>query len=123
MAALTVIRKRSETRWPTAATLLLAGFAAGCAGSDPVASVLAQPGKYEYYPCPQLIEEWRRTSIRERELKGLMDKAARDTGGALVSALAYQSDYLTVRGELRMLETEAQRKKCEIPQWRSDRSW
>jgi hypothetical protein len=103
--------------------LFLAALAAGCAGVDPVASVLAQPGKYDYYPCPQLIEELRRISIKERELKGLMDKAARDTGGALVSALAYQSDYLTVRGELRMLEMEAQRKKCEIPQWRSDRSW
>ena len=102
--------------------LLLAALAAGCAGHDQVASVLAQPGKYEFYPCPQLIEEWRRASIRERELKGLMDKAAQDAGGAFVSVIAYQSDYLTARGEVRMLEAEAQRKRCELPQWRSDRS-
>jgi hypothetical protein len=96
---------------------------AGCAGgTDQVASVLAQPGKYEFYPCPQLVEEWRRVSIREREIKGLMDKASREAGGAFVNAIAYQSDYLTARGELRMLEAEAQRKKCELPQWRSDRS-
>jgi len=94
----------------------MAALAAGCASSDPVATVLAHPGKYEFYPCPQLIETWGRVSARERELKELMDKAARDAGGALVSLLAYQSDYLTVRGELRMVEMEARRKKCEIPQ-------
>ena len=30
----------------------------------------------------------------------------------MISVIAYQSEYLTARGELRMLETEAQRKKC-----------
>ena len=118
-----VTTRRPKIRYPAGATaLLLAVFAAGCAGTDQVASVLAQPGKYEFYPCPQIAEEMRRISIRERELKELMDKAARDAGGVFVNAIAYQSDYLTVRGELRMLEAEAQRKKCEIPQWRSDRS-
>ena len=100
-------------RDPSRATvLLLAALAAGCAAQDQMASVLAQPGKYEFfilvrsslrYPC------W--ASTRERELKGLMDKASRDAGGAMISVIAYQSEYLTARGELRMLETEAQLKR------------
>ena len=51
-----------------------------------------------------------------------MDKSARNSGGGFVNAIAYNSDYLAVRGDLRMLEAEAQRKKCELPQWRSDGS-
>ena len=117
-------RQPEFRRAGAAIALLLAGLAAGCAGgSDQVASVLATPGKYEFYPCPQIIDEWKRISVRERELKALMDKSGREAGGAFVNAIAYQSDYLTVRGELRMLETEAQRKKCDLPQWRSDRTW
>jgi hypothetical protein len=120
-----VTRKQSELRRPAVAiALLLAGLTGGCAGgTDHVASVLAQPGKYEFYPCPQLIEEWRRVSKREQEIKALMDKAGRDAGGTFVNAIAYQSDYITTRGELRMLEAEGQRKKCQFPEWRSDRTW
>ena len=114
---------RPQTRGPAVATVvLLTLLTGGCAG-DQVASVMAQPGKYEFYPCPQLIEEWKRVSARERELKALMDKAGQGAGGTVVNAIAYQSDYLTARGELRMLESEAQRKKCDLPQWRSDRTW
>ena len=115
--------RRPQTRGPAvAAVALLSLLTAGCAG-DQVAGVLAQPGKYEFYPCPQLIEEWKRVSARERELKALMDKASQSAGGTVVNAIAYQSDYLTARGEMRMLESEGQRKKCEFPAWRSDRTW
>jgi len=115
--------RRPQTRGPAVATVvLLSSLAGGCAG-DQVAGVLAQPGKYEFYPCPQLIEEWKRVSVRERELKALMDKASQGAGGTFVNAIAYQSDYLTARGEMRMLEAEGQRKKCEFPLWRSERTW
>ena len=81
-----VTTRRPHTRGPASATVvLLTLLTGGCAG-DQVASVMAQPGKYEFYPCPQLIEEWKRASTRERELKALMDKAGQGAGGPFVNS-------------------------------------
>lgn len=85
--------------------------------------IFVAPGKYAIYNCKVIEAQGRTSSARERELKGLMDKASQGSGGAVVNALAYRNEYIATQGELKQLEQAAVEKKCDIP-WRSvsDRS-
>ena len=49
---------------------------------------------------------------REQELKMLMDRAERSTGGALVNVIAYKNDYVTAVEELKVIEATARVKQC-----------
>jgi hypothetical protein len=97
----------------------MATLLAGCSNLEDLSSVMVAPGKYESYSCQQLANNIKEAAARERELKGLMQKAVKDTTGPLVSAVAYDSEYLTTYGELRQLRETAERKHCE-PQWQSN---
>lgn len=90
----------------------LALLLGACAGSDTVGSLLVSPGKYDVYNCEQLASRLKVSITREKELKGLIDKAERDAGGVVVSALAYKTEYATARGDVRLLEDTIQRKQC-----------
>jgi hypothetical protein len=98
-----------------------APFVAAC--SSGVDDIFAQPGKFAYYNCDDLLKRGREAVTRERELKGLMDKASTGAGGELVNALAYSNEYRSVRNDLKQIETVATEKRCE-KQFRSisDRS-
>jgi hypothetical protein len=74
--------------------------------------VFADPGKYEYFTCEQLLPERKRAADRELELKLLMDRAERGAGGAFVNVIAYESDYITAREELKLIDATALDKKC-----------
>jgi hypothetical protein len=100
----------------TASMLLVAALLSGCstAGDNPF-TVFADPGKYQYYDCDSLAAQrifWRR---REEELKLLMDKGERSTGGTVVNAIAYKSDYVAAQEELKVLEATARSKNCPPP--------
>ena len=41
-----------------------------------------------------------------------MDKAEKGTGGAVVSVIAYRTDYTMIQDELRVLDATARNKKC-----------
>jgi hypothetical protein len=99
--------------------MLAAALLAGCSSFEEMSSALVAPGKYESYSCQQIANEIKAAAARERELKGLIDKAVKDTTGPLVSAVAYDTEYLTTYGELRQLNETAERKRCD-PQWQSD---
>lgn len=93
-----------------------AALLAGCAMSDDkLASMLVAPGKYELYTCPEIVEQSKANATRRRELEQLMAKAGVDSGGRLVSTLAYRPDYLTARGEMKDLQEAAAAKQCELP--------
>jgi hypothetical protein len=98
------------------AWLMLAVLLAGCSAN--LDELVVAPGKFEIYNCDQLAARGRTAVARERELKTLIDKAEEGSGGALVSTIAYRNDYLTVRGELKQLETTAIDKKCDVS-WKS----
>ena len=51
-------------------------------------------------------------AAREQDLRELMDKAAKGTGGAVANAVAYRTDYLNAQGELKLMQEVAQRKEC-----------
>ncbi len=100
------------SRW-TAACALGAALA-GCAsvGEETANALFAAPGKFDGYTCRQIGDRARSASTRERELEEMMARAERGAGGALVSAVAYRSDHLQARAELKLLADTAGTKNC-----------
>jgi hypothetical protein len=101
--------------------VLLCVFLAGCSslGNNP-ATLFADPGKYQYSSCEQLVGERKTLSTREQELKLLMDRAEQTAGGALINVLAYRANYVTASEELKVLEIAAHHKHCDSGEsWRS----
>ena len=78
-------------------------------------TVFVDPGKYQYYNCEQLAGQRTHWTNRELELKLLMDKAEQGTGGTVVNVIAYQTDYVTAREELKVVDTTARAKNCDAP--------
>ena len=100
-----------------------AALLAGCAGSvDDIGLVTVDPAKFTFYNCADLATRNKQVIKRERELRNLMERAEAGAGGALASALAYRSEYVSVRGELKLLQQVAVEKKCELSQWKSEKA-
>ena len=90
-----------------------AGLLAGCTMSDDtMARFLVAPDKYANYNCAALADQEKVTAAQERDLKEQMAKASVDAAGRLVSAVAYNADYLTAHGELRELRQAQAAKNC-----------
>ena len=98
------------------AVILGAFFLAACSEAVNGFTVFVDPGEWEYYSCEQLIPQRTYWANKEQELKLLMDKARQGTGGAVVSVTAYQSDYVTAREELKVIDATARIEKCKIPE-------
>ena len=84
----------------------------GCASDDSTARFFVAPEKYMLYTCPEIAREMKGRQAREKELKDLMVKASADPGGRLISGLAYDSEYLSVRGEINDLRASAAERHC-----------
>lgn len=88
----------------------------GCALSDDrLASMMAAPGKFSLYSCPELVQRHKEIVVRQHELEGLMAKAGQESSGRLVSAMAYRPEYLSLRGEMKDALEAAAEKKCDLP--------
>ena len=85
----------------------------GCTSHDLVTNA-SRPGKYRLYSCEDLDKRGVELSKRERELAGLMQKAAQGAGGELVIAIAYQNEHNIVRGELREIELAGAERNCVL---------
>ena len=109
-------------RWPSAAKLgaRIAGACAGLAllaacaapGGSSALNVFADPGKYQFSSCENLAAQRKSWEDKEDELRFLMDKAEKGTGGAVVNVLAYQADYVAATEELRTIDSAARAKNC-----------
>ena len=109
-------------RWPSAARLgarvawacAAGAFLAGCAaaGNTSALNIFADPGKYQFSSCENLAAQHRSWQSKEEELRLLMDKAEKGTGGAVVNVLAYQADYVAATEELRIIDSAARAKNC-----------
>jgi hypothetical protein len=98
---------------PSLPALLLATLLGGCAlATDDLANAFVDPTKFNLLPCPELAKRLDLVSKREQELRGLINKAEQGTGGTVASALAYRTDYLNARGEVKLLQEVSQRKEC-----------
>ena len=83
-------------------------------------TIFADPGKYEWFSCEQLLPERKRLEDKEKELKLLMEKAKQSTGGSAISVVAYQGEYVNAREELQVINATARAKKCKMPDdWQS----
>jgi hypothetical protein len=99
------------------AALIFPTFLTACASAlENPFTVFADPGQYEFLNCEQLAAQRTARKAREEELKLLMDKAERSTGGAFVNLIAYKSDYVTAREDLKVIDATARVKKCNIPE-------
>jgi hypothetical protein len=78
-------------------------------------TVFADPGEYEFHTCEQLAATRPAVKARAQDLKLLMDNAEKSTGGAVVNAIAYKTDYITATEQLKVLDATARDKKCAIP--------
>src|SRR5665647_2433553 len=90
---------------PLVAIVLLAAAMSGCAGSpggssdETVGRFLVAPGGFALYSCAEIADRATANATRQRELERLMAKAGADSGGLLVSSVAYRPEYLERRGE------------------------
>jgi hypothetical protein len=106
-----------------AAGIVLAGaMLTACSSSSETSFTLfADPGKYLYHTCVQLAAEQKTWTLRQQDLKALIDKADRSPGGAAVGFIAYKADYVAAGEELEVLRAAARSKKCEQEEtWRSN---
>ena len=83
--------------------------ACGTAIESPM-TVFADPGKYEWYSCDQLLPQ-----------RKFWEKKEQDLGGSAISVVAYQGDYVNAREELQVIDATARAKKCKMPDdWQSN---
>jgi hypothetical protein len=84
-------------------------------------TVFADPAKYDYFNCEQLAAQRTVRKARDQELKSLMEKAERSTGGTFVNVIAYKAEYTEVQEDLKLIERAARTKKCGGPEnWQSN---
>ncbi|MEA2987459.1 MAG: hypothetical protein QOG83_170 [Alphaproteobacteria bacterium] len=101
--------------------LALGGLLGGCVSGVDGLVVFGDPGKYQYSTCEQLAAATKRLADREGELRTLIAKAEREAGGAIISTVAYRTDYVAVQEEQRVIEATARTKDCLTPStWRSN---
>jgi hypothetical protein len=87
---------------------------AGCGLGNGPGSWMVDPGKYDVYHCNDLVTRWKALTDREKELRALMDKASQSGTGAVIGAVAYRTDYESVLTEEKLVQHEANEKKCEL---------
>jgi hypothetical protein len=105
-----------------ATMLVLVAFgAAACSTSSSVDVMLfADPGKYEYHTCEQILKAGHAAVAREGKLRELIQKAEQGAAGGVVSTIAYRGEYRTVVEELAVIDSASRRKNCLTPpSWRS----
>ena len=113
---------RRPARAAGRAGILLSGamLAACSSSSDSSFSIFADPGKYQYYTCPQIAEAMKSQTQRVQDLKVLIDKADQSAGGAAVGFIAYKADYVAAEEELASVHASARSKSCDQDAtWRS----
>ena len=86
----------------------------GCASDEMAGRFLTTPDKYVLYNCEALATAAQENAGRQRELEALMAKAGVDGGGRLVSDMAYQPEYLQLRGLMDQLRKTAAEKNCNL---------
>ncbi len=105
--------------------VIAAGALAGCGISEGGLGTLAlDPGRYALYHCNDLVARLKALTAREGELRNLMDKANESTGGALIGALSYRTDYETVLSDDKLVRRVAAEKNCAFgpPTYQSDQT-
>jgi hypothetical protein len=100
---------------------MIAALLGGCASSGDSMLLLVDASKYQFHTCAQIAETTKKISTRRQELETLIERAAQSPGGALIGAVAYQTEYTASGQELQVLATTSRAKNCDNPAtWRSN---
>ena len=84
---------------------------AGCAADSPILErALVLPSGYDPLTCPEVVSKYKAADGRLKELTALMEKSA----SPIANALAYNSEYASVRASKRFAEEAAARKGCDL---------
>jgi hypothetical protein len=95
--------------------LAAASLLAGCAADSRIFDeIMVVPGYYDTLDCPELLEKLRSLTARVRELILLMEKSGQDSGGAIVNAIAYDTEYAKARAAREQAEEAAVWKRCDL---------
>lgn len=82
----------------------------GCSGIGD--SAFVDPARYDLYNCQQLTGARNSSNARVLELERLMAKAETGAAGSVVSGLAYQTEYLSARGNRDAIDEKLARNNC-----------
>ena len=97
------------------ALVAAASLVAGCAAESPMLEqLMVVPGYYDTLSCPELVAKLRSSTERVRELILLMEKSGEDSTGAIVNAVAYNTEYAKARSTHKHAEEAAVRKRCDL---------
>ncbi len=107
-------QRRAARRAAGLLGLAAAWLLAGCATEEGAGALIVDPGQYSAYHCNDLANQAKGLAKRERDLRGLMEKANESAGGELVSAIAYRTDYEKVLTQQKLVQRVAAEKKCEL---------
>ena len=115
----------TRLEWPRlillGSLLIPAALTVARCGSDGAGAIWVDPGKFTFYKCDDLARRWKELVAREKDLRGLIDKANETSTGAVIGSIAYRSDYDAVLSEEKLLQRQADEKKCVItPDYQSD---
>ena len=116
--------------WPARVTLialaiggLLVELSACSSAGNNQLTFSVDPALYEYHTCDQIANIRHYWSTREQELRELMARAEKSTGGAVINVIAYQTDYVNAREQVGVLDAAARSKNCKTPEnWSSSSS-
>ena len=91
----------------------LSACASGGSTEDNLGRLLAAPNKYVLYNCAQLAVAATGMLAREKQLEVLIAKAGTGADGHFVSAVAYQPEYLQLRGDMNEIRRYSAEKDCK----------
>jgi hypothetical protein len=94
---------------------LVALTVAACAAdSSVVEELMVVPSYYDTLECPELVGQFQGASQRVKELTALRERADKGAGGAVASALAYNTEYAKAEATKKYAEAAANRKGCDL---------
>jgi hypothetical protein len=85
---------------------------AACSTPDWIGGPLVTPGKYRPQDCKALAATQKAQTAEVLKFEQLDERARRETGGVLVSGIAYGTSTLKARAELAEVQAEIRARRC-----------
>ena len=101
------------------AAAILCATLGGCAGS--VESVYssglwAQPGKFDFLKCPDIVQRLAAANAGEKAQMNLMARADQEAAGPLINLTVYRAQLEQTRADIALLKQTAREKHCDLTQ-------
>jgi len=105
------LRPGDPMRMSIVAALAAATLGAGCSADSTILErVLVMESAYGPMTCPEVVAKYNAADGRMKELTALMEKS----GNAFANAIAYDTEYATMRANKKFAQEAAERKGCDL---------